>query len=232
MFNSFKSALRTHQRPVTAALNSLGNQFTAPRGFHAVTARLADQKLSIQPVKAEWGASSLFEDVAARVEETPVAQGGKAAPKEYQFSTATFKTSTKKLRLLANQIKGLDIQNAINQMEFSEKRPSKRVMNTLAFARTNASTQAKYGMDPSKLYVDRAWVGKGDYHRRIKVHARGKYGVMHHPAAHLKFTLKERQPEAEGTTRRKIRGWKVTKKVWTPLVENKPIYNPSHLYNW
>lgn len=72
---------------------------------------------------------------------------------QYQFSTANFKTSTKKLRLLANQIKGLDIQNAINQMEFSQKRPGKRVMNTLAFARTNATTQEKYAMDASKLYV-------------------------------------------------------------------------------
>jgi len=72
---------------------------------------------------------------------------------QYQFSTANFKTSTKKLRLLANQIKGLDIQNAINQMEFSQKRPGKRIMNTLAFARTNATTQEKYAMDASKLYV-------------------------------------------------------------------------------
>lgn len=38
-------------------------------------------------------------------------------------------------------------------MEFSQKRPGKRVMNTLAFARTNATTQEKYLMDASKLYV-------------------------------------------------------------------------------
>jgi len=83
--------------------------------------------------------------------------------------------------------------------------------------------------------LDRAWVGKGIYHSRIKTHARGKFGLMHHPTAHMKFTLKERVPEiqeAGRATRRNIRGWKQTKKVWMPLIEDKPIYNPSRLYNW
>ncbi|KAF9908577.1 hypothetical protein EC991_009722 [Linnemannia zychae] len=231
MFGALKTAFRT-QQPVSA-LKSLTQ--STPRGFHAMALRFAEQKNTMNPIKPELGASSLFGDVSAHVKEVPVEQGGKATVKEYQFSTANFKTSTKKLRLLANQIKGLDIQNAINQMEFSQKRPGKRVMNTLAFARTNATTQEKYAMDASKLYVDRAWVGKGIYHRRIKTHARGKFGVMHHPTAHLKFTLKERQPEtaeAGRATRSKIRGWKQTKKVWTPLIEDKPIYNPTRVYNW
>lgn len=83
--------------------------------------------------------------------------------------------------------------------------------------------------------LDRAWVGKGLYISRIRIHARGKFGVMHHPSAHLKFTLKERQPEVQEpgrAARRDIRGWKKTKKVWMPLIEDKPIYNPSPLYNW
>ncbi|KAG0052990.1 hypothetical protein BGZ83_001808 [Gryganskiella cystojenkinii] len=231
MFGALKSVLRT-QQPVSA-LRSF-NQAT-PRGFHAMAIRFAEQKNTMNPVKPELGASSLFGDISSHVNQVPVEKGGKATVKEYQFSTANFKTSTKKLRLLANQIKGLDIQNAINQMEFSQKRPGKRIMNTLAFARTNATTQEKYAMDAGKLYVDRAWVGKGIYHRRIKTHARGKFGVMHHPTAHLKFTLKERVPEtkeAGRAARRNIRGWKSTRKVWTPLIEDKPIYNPPRLYNW
>ncbi|KAF9435932.1 hypothetical protein BGZ76_005202 [Entomortierella beljakovae] len=229
MFGALKTVLRS--QPATA-LKSVSQ--AAPRGFHSAAIRLAERK-AVKPVRPELGASPLFGDITSVVNEVPVEEGGAGTIKEYQFSTANFKTSTKKLRLLANQIKGLDIQNAINQMEFSQKRPSLRVMNTLAFARTNATTQEKYNMDASKLYVDRAWVGKGIYHRRIKTHARGKFGVMHHPTAHLKFTLKERLPEAkeEGrAVKRNIRGWKQTKKVWTPLIENKPIYNPSRLYNW
>ncbi|KAI1302447.1 hypothetical protein EDD11_005613 [Mortierella claussenii] len=231
MFGALSIAFRS-QQPVSA-LKSLA--LSTPRGFHAMALRLAEQKSTMTPVKPELGASSLFGDITSHVNEVPVEKGGKGTVKEYQFSTANFKTSTKKLRLLANQIKGLDIQNAINQMEFSQKRPAKRVMNTLAFARTNATTQEKYLMDSGKLYVDRAWVGKGIYHRRIKTHARGKFGVMHHPTAHLKFTLKERQPEvkeAGRATRRNIKGWKQTKKVWTPLIEDKPLYNPPRLYNW
>jgi ribosomal protein L22 len=93
---------------------------------------------------------------------------------QYHFSTANFKASTKKLRLLANQIKGLDIQNAINQMEFSQKRPSTRVMNTLAFARTNAITQEKYAMDASKLYVGMSHGTDSCLHCRFAL-AEGRY---------------------------------------------------------
>ncbi|KAG0229728.1 hypothetical protein BGW41_002899 [Actinomortierella wolfii] len=231
MLASFKNTL---QRSAGLLSGTSGLLKSSARPFHVAATRLAPQNETV-PVRPELGASSLFGDIDSAVKEVPVEEGGKATEKEYEFSTANFKTSTKKLRLLANQIKGLDIQDAINQMEFSQKRPGKRIMNTLAFARTNASTQEKYNMDPSKLYVARAWVGKGIYHRRIKTHARGKFGIMHHPTAHLKFVLKERQPEEveEGRAkRRNIRGWKQTKKVWTPLVEDKPIYNPPHLYNW
>lgn len=35
------------------------------------------------------------------------------------------------------------------------------------------------------------WVGKGKYMRRIKIHGRGRSGVMHHPHHHLYVVLRE-----------------------------------------
>lgn len=60
-------------------LNSLAQ--TTPRGFHVVAIRLAEKSL-VKAIKPELGASSLFGDVASRVKEAPVEQGGKAKAKE------------------------------------------------------------------------------------------------------------------------------------------------------
>lgn len=55
---------------------------STPRGFHAVALRFAEQKNTMNPIKPELGASSLFGDVSAHVNEVPVEQGGKATVKE------------------------------------------------------------------------------------------------------------------------------------------------------
>ncbi|RKP05927.1 ribosomal protein L22/L17, partial [Thamnocephalis sphaerospora] len=150
---------------------------------------------------------------------------------QFQVATSNFKTSTRKLRFIADQISGLDVQEAIRQMEFSKKKSAKKILGTLALGRNNARLQKD--MDMTKLYVDRAWVGKGQYLKRTRIHGRGRFGVMHHPKAHMKIVLRERQPEEDvGRGRRRdIRGWHFTKKVWTSL-QDKPIYNPKPYYNW
>jgi hypothetical protein len=44
--------------------------------------RFAEQKNTVNPIKPELGASSLFGDISAHVKEVPVEQGGKATVKE------------------------------------------------------------------------------------------------------------------------------------------------------
>ncbi|KAJ1675683.1 39S ribosomal protein L22, mitochondrial [Spiromyces aspiralis] len=160
--------------------------------------------------------------------------------KEYRYSTTNFRTSTRKLRFLAKQIVGLSINEAVEQMQFSAKKAAQKIKSTLAFARKNAIYQKQ--MNPELMYVAEAWVGKGRYHKRLDIKARGRIGVKHRPSAHMKFVLKERTTEPEDTLvagirdrgkRRKIRGFGDKRKsVWMPLQENKPIYNPKPYYNW
>lgn len=114
-------------------------------------------------------------------------------------------------------------------MEFSHKRISNKVLHNLAFASKNAKEQKGF----ENLIVSQAWVGKGRYIKRIKPHGRGRWGIMHHKEAHIKFILKEAPTqESSKEQKRNIRGWHDNKKVWTSMVENKPIYNGKGFYNW
>lgn len=132
---------------------------------------------------------------------------------------------------LARQLRNLNVDEAIKQMEFSHKRISSKVLHNLAFARKNAKEQKGF----ENLVISQAWVGKGRYIKRIKPHGRGRWGIMHHKEAHIKFILKEApsaEEEASKQQKRNIRGWNSGKKVWTSMVENKPIYNGKGFYNW
>src|SRR4051812_15932869 len=72
---------------------------------------------------------------------------------QYRWSSANFKISPRKLNMLAKQIRHLPINEAITQMEFSQKRASRRILNNLAFARKNMGDQEAYKMDSSRVVV-------------------------------------------------------------------------------
>ncbi|RIA98532.1 ribosomal protein L22/L17 [Glomus cerebriforme] len=192
------------------------------------------------------GASSVFdldekdvEDGEKKKDEITDTKGSKyteAKKKrtEHRYSTRNFHISPRKLRLLANQIARKPINEAIKQMEFSPKQASKKIMNSLVTARDHAWRYK--AMDAEKCYIEQAWVGKGIYRKRPNYGARGRFSWLKIKSAHMKYIIKEKEPieEVEGIgKKRKLKGFNYEKKkVWTPLIENKPIYNPARFYNW
>ncbi|KAI9477761.1 MAG: ribosomal protein L22/L17 [Benjaminiella poitrasii] len=194
--------------------------------FSTSVARAAEQSI---PDRPQVGASSLFENAQIEAEESLAQKEHKVIEKEYKYSTSNFKTSPQKLNMLARQLRNLPVDEAIRQMQFSDKRSAKKILHNLAFARKNAADQK--GME--NMVIAQAWVGKGRSYKRINFHGRGQFGVIHHREAHMKFIFKEAPTELDGLSeRRNVKGWKESKKPWIPLKETKPIYNPKPFYNW
>ncbi|CDS02609.1 hypothetical protein LRAMOSA00014 [Lichtheimia ramosa] len=219
--NSLATVFRTAMRPLAGSSRLTSMQAMS---FTSGARRFAEQPQTSRP---DVGASSLFDNI--KVESDSAGESTEDVEKQYLWSSANMKTSPRKLNMLARQIRNMPVDEAIKQMEFSPKRTAKKIMHNLAFARKNAKDQL--GM--KNLVVAQAWVGKGRYIKRIRPHGRGQFGIMHHPEAHIKFLLKEAPINNQDKTfRRNIRGWKETQKVWTPLKEDKPIYNPKAFYNW
>lgn len=72
-------------------------------------------------------------------------------PLQHKYSTATFRISHRKLNMLGRQISGKPIDYAILQMQFSEKRASRRLKSMLVLAKQHAINYKN--LDPSKLIV-------------------------------------------------------------------------------
>lgn len=116
-----------------------------------------------------------------------------------------FKTSVKKLNPLARQIAGKTVEEAIVQMRFSQKKAAKDVLEHLEHAKNEAIVKRGMGLggdgkkldhplklqtkdgrriqvqNPTTIYVDQAWVGRGLYGTTPDHRARGQIHIMKNP---------------------------------------------------
>ncbi|KAG9307695.1 hypothetical protein G9A89_023260 [Geosiphon pyriformis] len=161
----------------------------------------------------------------------PVVTEAKFKHKEHRYSTKDFHISPRKLTFLARQIAGKNVGDAINQMQFSPKKAAKKIMHSLCTARDHAWRYKM--MDPKKLYIEQAWVGKGLYRKKIEYRARGRFNFLKIKKAHMKYIIKEAAEEGEGKPKKSWRTRRVKlKKYFIPLKDDKPIYAPAPFYNW
>ncbi|CAD6890675.1 unnamed protein product [Tilletia controversa] len=150
---------------------------------------------------------------------------------EHKYSTAQFKISPRKLNMLAHQIAQKPIDHAILQMEFSHKRAARRVKSTLALARDHAIAK---GMDPARLVVSEAWVGKGMYIARPDFKGRARMGIKHHPSARMSVVLRNGQTHDEKEKLTLLRSERRLRSMGTAGVARteRPIINVHQRPGW
>ncbi|EJT51450.1 50S ribosomal protein L22 [Trichosporon asahii var. asahii CBS 8904] len=137
-----------------------------------------------EPV-AEEKTESVFDEVVEAAEQK---QKSRRAS-EHSYKSAFHKMSPRKLNDISRQVAGLPVDEALIQLQFSEKRVAKTwVKSTLALARDHAVAK---GMDRSKLVVSESWVSKGSKVARLDIKGRGRMGIKHHQSARVHFLLKE-----------------------------------------
>ncbi len=106
-----------------------------------------------------------------------------------------YKHSPQKLNLLAQQIRGMPVQKAMDEMKFSRKRAAKDVYKTLYSAMSNAENN--HDLDIDSLVVSQAFVGKNLVLKRIRARARGRAARILKPFAQLTIILRDTSTEAE-----------------------------------
>ncbi|GAA5867503.1 hypothetical protein JCM3774_003856 [Rhodotorula dairenensis] len=123
----------------------------------------------------------------------------------HKSSTANFKTSRRKLNDLARLIAGRTADEAILQLQASEKKQAPRLLSMVALARDHAMAK---GLKREELVVAQSWVTKGQYLQRIDIKGRGRFGVKHHPSAKLHVLLAEGLTNEERRRQRKQDQWR------------------------
>ena len=119
----------------------------------------------------------------------------KQASNEARAVLRMYRSSPQKLNLLAQQIRGLPVQKAIDEMQFSRKRAANDVRKLLKSAVANAENN--HDLDIDSLVVAEAHVGKNLVMKRIRARARGRAARIMKPFSQLTVVLRDTSQEAE-----------------------------------
>jgi large subunit ribosomal protein L22 len=103
------------------------------------------------------------------------------------------RTSQYKLNLVAGMIRGKKVDQAINDLTFSNKRISVDVLKVLRSAVANAENN--HNLDVDDLIVAQAWTGKNLVLKRFHARGRGRGAGILKPFSEVTIVLREQKPE-------------------------------------
>ena len=100
------------------------------------------------------------------------------------------RTSPRKLNLVAQAIRGLNAQSALEELKLSKRRIAGTVHKALNAAIANAENN--HQLDVDRLYVKEATVGRAFVMKRFHTRGRGRSARVEKHFAHLTVVVRER----------------------------------------
>jgi large subunit ribosomal protein L22 len=101
------------------------------------------------------------------------------------------RSSTRKVALILDFIKGKKADVAIRDLEFTRKRIAHDVKKTVKSAIANAENNYQYDID--SLYIKEAYVGKSIVMKRFRPRAKGRASPIKKPFARITIVLGEKK---------------------------------------
>jgi large subunit ribosomal protein L22 len=119
----------------------------------------------------------------------------KQASNESRAVLRMYRISGQKLNLLAQQIRGLKVDKAMAELEFSRKRAAGDVLKLLKSAVANADNN--HNLDIDSLIVAEAHVGKNLVMKRMHARARGRGVRVEKQFSQLTIVLRDTSAVAQ-----------------------------------
>ena len=101
------------------------------------------------------------------------------------------RSSTRKLNPILKSIVGKNVNIAVRNLSFSEKRISNDIKKTISSAIANAENNFQYDID--KLYVKEAYCGKQIIMKRFRARAKGRAAPIIKPYSNITIILTEKK---------------------------------------
>ena len=106
---------------------------------------------------------------------------------EVSAKLSRFKSSASKIRLLADQIRGKKVDEALDILIFSPKSGSRNLKKLLESAIHSAENN--YGLDIDTLYISHISVDEALIMKRIRARARGRADRIEKKSCHINLKL-------------------------------------------
>jgi large subunit ribosomal protein L22 len=123
----------------------------------------------------------------------PVRLGPATEARAFQRGT---RQSPYKMRLVIDQIRGKDVNEALALLTFSKKHAAKQISKTLKSAVANAEQAARAtnsALDVDALYIKHAIINEGPKLKRFMPAAQGRATPIQKRTSHVEIVVSERQ---------------------------------------
>ncbi len=100
------------------------------------------------------------------------------------------RTSAQKARLVADQVRGKPVDEALNLLKFSPRKAAVLIRKVLASAVANAENNMS--MDVDRLFVSRIMVDEGPSLKRVQPRAKGRADRIVKRTSHISVWVAER----------------------------------------
>lgn len=98
-----------------------------------------------------------------------------------------FRISPRKGRLVADLVRGMDIEQAKTQLSFSSKRASGPILKLLNSAIANAKNN--FSKTEGRFYIKKIFVNQGPTYKRYRPRARGMVSPINKKTSHITIVL-------------------------------------------
>ena len=115
----------------------------------------------------------------------------KVEDKTVRSINKNIRSSTRKLKPILKSIVGMNVDKAIRDLTFSDKRICKDIKKTISSAVSNAENNFQYNID--NLFIKEAHCGKQIIMKRFSARAKGRASPIMKPYSRLTIILAEKQ---------------------------------------
>ena len=114
---------------------------------------------------------------------------------QIKATNKNIRSSTRKVSLVLDYIRGKKVDKAIRDLEFTRKKVALDVKKTVQSAISNAENNFQYDID--NLIVKEAFCGKQVIMKRFRARAKGRAAAIKKPYSRVTIILEEKEKKDE-----------------------------------
>lgn len=114
---------------------------------------------------------------------------------EIRASAQRVPGSAQKARLVADQVRGLPVEDALQRLQFMPQRAAKHVYKVVKSAAANA--EENFALSTDELYIKRIEIDEGPTRKWRSFGARGRFKPMLKRSSHIRVVVADRYAEDE-----------------------------------